>query len=213
MRSRVDAHHGRRSRHSTVRTEATWVARRVSTALAFGRSLRLGYFQRGRPGQRLSGFGNRSCTLFRTWATLYPIFLVGVCPIVSSQRVEADLHQVFQHFQAVLQVADTAALVVAPCYRNLIHTHSQPQGNVEDFGIESPPFNALPDKYGLGCLPAECLESALRIRQREIHDHPCEPVETPSEESPVNRLAKGLARPVQPSRSDGNVGAFADGVE
>src|ERR1035437_3023036 len=99
---------------------------------------------------------------------------------------------------------------MSPGDGDLIDTHSQSQGNVENFGIETPSFNALADEDSLRRLPAKCLETTLRVGQVKIHDQPREPVEAAPEEAAIQGLAKGLTRSVQPSRPNGHVGTIGD---
>ena len=112
-----------------------------------------------------------------------------------------------------LEVAHAAALVVAPGDGDFADDVFEFAGDEEDLGIEAPALDRLEAEDDLRCLAFEGLETALRVFVRQAHDGAGDPVETAAEELAIERLVNCLAGAVHPARTDGNVGAVADGVE
>src|ERR1700722_10202330 len=91
---------------------------------------------------------------------------------------------------------------MAPGHRDLANDIFQLARDKQNLRVEAPALNRLQPKDHLRDRPLEGLESALRVFERQSHYQTGDPVETPSEELPVERLMDRLPRPVHPARPD-----------
>src|SRR5690348_5952419 len=133
--------------------------------------------------------------------------------ILTCQRVPAHPEGFHSHVQAILEVADLAAVVVRPFHGNLAHRESELAGQEQQFGIESPALDFLPGKQSL-CRPrGECLKAALRVLEAQPQQQPQMQIEYSSEKLAVEGLAFGLQFAAQPARTDSHLGAIREGGE
>src|SRR5271168_943107 len=79
----------------------------------------------------------------------------------TGQRIPADEDKLFEHFQAISQVADAGAFVVSPGDGHFANGISALDGDEENFRVEAPALDALQLKDGLRRLAGEGLEAAL----------------------------------------------------
>ena len=133
--------------------------------------------------------------------------------VAAAEAVGADLAHLLEHLQAVLEVADAAALVVAPGYGDFHDGVLQLARDEEDLGVEAPALDGLEAEDCLGGVALEGLEAALRVLEGKADDFAGDPVETAAEEAAVDGLVDGLLLLVEPAGADGYVGAVVDGFD
>ncbi len=133
--------------------------------------------------------------------------------VAAAQGVAADLYHLAQHLGAVAQVADTAALVVAPGYRHLFDTKTELARDEQDLRIETPTLDRLQAKDILRRLMLEGFEAALGVHIRQTHHRAGEPVVAAAEEPAVHGLVRGLFLFIEPARTDGDIRAVFECLE
>ena len=131
--------------------------------------------------------------------------------VAAAEGVPADLGHLLEHLQAVFEVADAAALVVAPGDGDFDDLVAEAAGDEEKLGVETPALDGLKAEDDLGGFAFEGLEAALGVFVREAHDLARDPVEAAAEEAAVERLVDGLALLVEPAGADSDVGAGVEG--
>jgi len=130
--------------------------------------------------------------------------------VAAADGVGADLAHLLEHLGAVFEVADAAALIVAPGDGDFDDGVFELAGDEEDFGIEAPALDGLEAENRLCSVAAEGLEAALRVLEGQAHDLAGNPVEAAAEEAAVERLVDGLLLLVEPAGADSDVGAGID---
>ncbi len=83
--------------------------------------------------------------------------------VTASHEVSADAGHVFEHLDAVLEVAHAAALVVTPGDGDFANDVLQLASDEENLGIEAPALDGLKTEDDLRCLAFEGLEAALGV--------------------------------------------------
>ncbi len=100
-----------------------------------------------------------------------------------------------------------------PLHRNLDRLQLELVGQEQDLGIESPALNMLSRKDDVGRLAGKRLEAALRVAIAESEHDSQAQVEESAIELAQEWLPLGLQFALQPTRSDGDIGAVANGGE
>ena len=91
--------------------------------------------------------------------------------LVSAQdRVPADLQHLKKHLDTVFDRVDFGTFIVGPLYRDLGDAKSEAPGKEKEFWVESPTFDALAGKDGVGGGAGKGLESALRVFLLQVED-------------------------------------------
>lgn len=143
----------------------------------------------------------------------HAVDVLDVSVVVAGQGIPADENEFLQHGHAVAQIAHAGTRIVGPAYRYFNHTETTLEGDEEDFGVKSPALDGLKLKDGLGGMARECLEAALGVGKRKLHDGPRNSIEATAEKLAIERLAMGLAAALEPAGADSDVSARGDSVK
>jgi len=139
--------------------------------------------------------------------------MLDLLAVASEEGVPADDGDLFEHLDAVFEIAHAAALVVSPAHGHLDDVVTALEGDEENLGVEAPTLDGLKLEDGLRGGAGEGLESTLRIGKAEPHDAAGDGIETAPEKLPVEGLAMGLAAALKPAGADGDVSTLGNGVK
>src|SRR6202161_360337 len=89
--------------------------------------------------------------------------------IAAKQGVRADDGDVLKHPHSVFEIADAAALIMAPGYGNFDDAIASLEGDEENLRIESPALDGLQLENRLRGGAGKRLEAALRVSERQSH--------------------------------------------
>src|ERR1019366_582700 len=96
-------------------------------------------------------------------------------------------------------------MIVRPFHRYLDRFQLVLPSQIQQLRIEAPPFDSLPGKDYLDCLPGKRLEAALCVAVIEPENDAQSQVKKPSIELAIERLTLGLHLAFEPARPDGDV--------
>src|SRR5277367_74781 len=111
--------------------------------------------------------------------------------IAASDRVPADREHIQKHLNAVVKHIDLRRWRMPPPNGNLERTQAMMPRQVEQFGIEPEPLDALLLEKDLAAFATERFEAALCIDERKPQDHPHDLVEDYSCELAESGLVDG----------------------